>query len=142
MRIARGCDVVAEFPSVYGEPEWGFPKGRRIRGESDVDCAIREFWEETNISRDAYVVLKNIRLEETFEGLNGITYRHVYFVGLLKHPEMVNLTQRFTPMQRREISAIAWKTFEECDYLIRPHHVQRKRMIEELRSVIDTFETI
>ena len=31
---------------------------------------------------------------------------------------------------------------EECDYLIRPHHVQRKRMIEELRSVIDTFETI
>jgi 8-oxo-dGTP pyrophosphatase MutT (NUDIX family) len=135
-------ELVAEFPSVYGEPEWGFPKGRRIRGESDVDCAIREFWEETNISRDAYVVLKNIRLEETFEGLNGITYRHVYFVGLLKHPEMVNLTQRFTPMQRREISAIAWKTFEECDYLVRPHHVQRKRMIEELRSVIDTFETI
>jgi hypothetical protein len=86
--------------------------------------------------------LKNIRLEETFEGLNGITYRHIYFVGLLKHPEMVNLTQRFTPMQRREISAIAWKSFEECDYLVRPHHVQRKNMIEELRSVIDTFETI
>jgi hypothetical protein len=61
---------------------------------------------------------------------------------LLKNPEMVNLTQRFTPMQRREISAIAWKSFEECDKLVRPHHVQRKRMIEELRSVIDTFETI
>jgi 8-oxo-dGTP pyrophosphatase MutT (NUDIX family) len=135
-------ELVTEYPSTYGEPEWGFPKGRRIRGESDVECAVREFWEETNISRDAYVVLKNIRLEETFEGLNGITYRHIYFVGLLKQPEMVNLTQRFTPMQRREISAIAWKSFEECDRLVRPHHVQRKHMIEELRSVIDTFETI
>ena len=135
-------DLVANNPSSYAEPEWGFPKGRRVRGESDVDCAIREFGEETNISRDSYVVLKNIRLEETFEGLNGITYRHVYFVALLKKPELVNLAQRFTPMQRREISGIAWKTFDECAGLVRPHHVQRHRMIQELRSVMETFETV
>ena len=135
-------EFVQNNPSVYEEPEWGFPKGRRIRGESDVDCAIREFGEETNISRDSYVVLKNIKLEETFEGLNGIAYRHVYFVALLKSPELINLNQRFTPMQRREISAIAWKSFIECDQHVRPHHVQRKAMIGELRSVIDTFETV
>jgi len=135
-------EFVQNNPSIYEEPEWGFPKGRRIRGESDVDCAIREFGEETNISRDSYVVLKNIKLEETFEGLNGIAYRHVYFVALLKSPELINLNQRFTPMQRREISAIAWKSFVECDQHVRPHHVQRKAMIGELRSVIDTFETV
>lgn len=135
-------ELVQKNPSLYEEPEWGFPKGRRIRGESDVDCAIREFGEETNIPRDSYVVLKNIRLEETFEGLNGIAYRHVYFVALLKNPEMINLNQRFTPMQRREISGIAWKSFVECDNHVRPHHVQRKAMIQELRSVIDTFETV
>lgn len=134
--------LVENNKSTYEEPEWGFPKGRRIRGESDVDCAIREFGEETNIPRDSYVVLRNIRLEETFEGLNGIAYRHVYFVALLKNPEMLNLNQRFTPMQRREISGIAWKSFAECDGLVRPHHVQRKAMIQELRSVIDTFETV
>lgn len=135
-------EFVQNNPSIYEEPEWGFPKGRRIRGESDVDCAIREFGEETNISRDSYVVLKNIKLEETFEGLNGIAYRHVYFVALLKSPDLINLNQRFTPMQRREISAIAWKSFIECDQHVRPHHVQRKAMIGELRSVIDTFETV
>lgn len=135
-------ELVQNNPSIYEEPEWGFPKGRRIRGESDVDCAIREFGEETNISRDSYVVLKNIKLEETFEGLNGIAYRHVYFVALLKSPDLINLNQRFTPMQRREISAIAWKSFVECDQHVRPHHVQRKAMIGELRSVIDTFETV
>jgi len=134
--------LVSANPSEYEEPEWGFPKGRRIRGESDVDCAIREFGEETNIPRDSYVVLKNIRLEETFEGLNGIAYRHVYFVALLKNPDMLNLSQRFTPMQRREISGIAWKTFAECEGLVRPHHVQRKAMIQELRGVVDTFETV
>jgi 8-oxo-dGTP pyrophosphatase MutT (NUDIX family) len=134
--------LVANNPSAYDEPEWGFPKGRRIRGESDVDCAIREFNEETNIPRDAYIVLKNIRLEETFEGLNGIVYRHIYFVALMKHSEMINLAQRFTPMQRREISGIGWKTFDECEHHVRPHHVQRLAMIQELRSVVETFETV
>lgn len=134
--------LVANNPSTYEEPEWGFPKGRRIRGESDVDCAIREFGEETNVSRDSYLVLKNIRLEETFEGLNGIVYRHIYFVALLTNPEMINLTQRLTPMQRREISGIAWKTFGECTSLIRPHHLQRGAMILDLRSVVKTFETV
>jgi 8-oxo-dGTP pyrophosphatase MutT (NUDIX family) len=127
--------------SDYTEPEWGFPKGRRMRGETDMACAVREFGEETNIPRDAYVVLKNIVLEETFMGLNNVQYKHVYYVALLKEPDMVNLTQRFTPMQRREISAIAWKSMDEAEALIRPHHVERLGMLQQLRSAIETFES-
>jgi hypothetical protein len=80
-------------------------------------------------------------LEETFTGLNGIRYRHIYFIALLKTPELVNLNQRFTAMQRREISGIAWKTFEEARALIRPHHIERLSMLNQLRSVTETFET-
>ncbi len=127
--------------SEYTEPEWGFPKGRRMRGESDLACAVREFDEETNIPRESFVVLKNIMLTETFVGLNNVQYKHVYFVALLKRPDLVNLFQKFTPMQRREISGIAWKTFTEADALIRPHHVERRGMIDQLRAVIETFET-
>lgn len=127
--------------SVYTEPEWGFPKGRRMRGETDLACAIREFTEETNVPRESYTILKNIVLDETFTGLNGVRYRHVYFVALLKHPELVNLTQRFTPMQRREISGIGWKTFPEAHALVRPHHVERKQMLEQLRDILATFHT-
>lgn len=127
--------------SCYTEPEWGFPKGRRMRGETDLDCSIREFNEETNIPREAYIVLKNMVLEETFMGLNGIRYKHIYFVALLKEPNLVNLQQRMTPMQRREISGIGWKTFNEALSLIRPHHVQRETMLNQLQSVIETFET-
>lgn len=133
--------LMANNLSPYTEPEWGFPKGRRMRGESDLECAIREFNEETNIPREAYVILRNIRLEETFVGLNGITYRHIYFVAMLKHPEMVNLAQKFTPMQRREISGIAWKSFEEAQGLVRPHHTERMGMLEQLRNVVESFET-
>ena len=124
--------------SEYTEPEWGFPKGRRMRGESDLACAIREFDEETNIPRDAFVVLKNMILTETFMGLNNIQYKHVYFVALLKQD--VPLNQKLTPVQRREISGIGWKTFEEAEHLVRPHHVERRGMLDQLRSVIETFE--
>lgn len=132
--------LMATNLSTYTEPEWGFPKGRRMRGETDLACAIREFGEETNIPREAYVVLKNMVVEETFMGLNGIRYRHVYFVAVLKNPEMVNLSQKMTPMQRREISGIGWKTFDEVSALIRPHHVQRQEMVNQLKSIIETFE--
>lgn len=127
--------------SEYTEPEWGFPKGRRMRGETDLACAVREFTEETNIPREAYVLLNNIILEETFTGLNGVRYRHVYYVALLNRPDLINLTQKFTPMQRREISAIGWKTLAEADFLIRPHHVERRAMLEDLKSILNTFET-
>jgi len=127
--------------SEYTEPEWGFPKGRRMRGETDLACAVREFGEETNVPREAYVVLKNIILEETFVGLNTIRYKHVYFVALLKQPDLVNLNQRFTSMQRREISGIGWKTIEEAKALVRPHHTERLTMIENVGSVIETFES-
>ena len=135
----RLCDA---NQSKYTESEWGFPKGRRVRGESDIDCAIREFNEETNIPRESYVLLKNIKLEETFTGLNGVQYRHIYFVALLTQPDMINLTQRFTTMQRREISGIAWKSMIDCKALARPHHVERCAMIESLNSILETFETV
>lgn len=133
--------LVRENSSPYLDPEWGFPKGRRVRGESDMDCAIREFTEETNVAREAYIVLKNIVLEETFIGLNGIRYRHVYYVALLKEPDLINLHQRFTAMQRREISGIAWKTMSECRALIRPHYLERQGMVEQLKGILETFDT-
>ena len=107
-----------------------------------MDCAVREFTEETNVPREAYTLLRNIVLEETFTGLNNIRYRHVYFVALTKYPDLINLDQRFTPMQRREISGIAWKTIAECEDLIRPHHIERPGMVRQLKNVLQTFETI
>jgi 8-oxo-dGTP pyrophosphatase MutT (NUDIX family) len=125
--------------SEYIEPEWGFPKGRRMRGETDMACAVREFGEETNVPREAYTVLKNILFEETFMGLNNVQYRHVYFVALLTQTDLVNVNQRFTPMQRREISGIAWKTLAEAEGLVRPHHIERLGMLTQVRSALETF---
>jgi ADP-ribose pyrophosphatase YjhB (NUDIX family) len=124
--------------SSFIESEWGFPKGRRIHKETDLDCAIREFSEETNIPRTSYTICSNLILKETFIGTNGIPYSHIYFVAL-KTSDII--LSSLNSMQEREISAISWKSLQECHSLTRPHYSQRKEMLNSLERIVNTFNT-
>jgi 8-oxo-dGTP pyrophosphatase MutT (NUDIX family) len=133
--------LVSSAISTYKDAEWGFPKGRRMRGESDVDCAVREFFEETNISREAYIIDQNLCFTEIFTGTNGVQYKHVYYVGLLVNSRLINLKQKLTPVQRREISEVDWKTLTECKNITRPHYSQRKKIVEDIERAVATYES-
>jgi len=124
----------------YPESEWGFPKGRRAPRESDMECAIREFSEETNIPRETYTICKNLLLSETFVGTNGTPYKHEYFIALLREPESIHLDQAMTSMQQREVSAIEWKTIAECRKTTRPHYIQRSDLLDSFQRIIQTFD--
>lgn len=134
--------IVSQVPSKYKEPEWGFPKGRRIKGETDVECGIREFWEETNILGDAYEVVEKLKFSETFVGTNDVKYKHTYFVAVLKNSKLINLNQKLTSVQKREIAAVGWKTLKECKDIIRPHYPERKQMVRDIERAIETFQSI
>lgn len=135
-------DIVSQVPSKYTEPEWGFPKGRRSKGETDVECATREFWEETNISGDAYEVVEKLCFTEVFTGTNDVKYKHTYFVAVLKDSKLINLNQKLTVAQRREVSAVGWKTLKECKEITRPHYVERKSMIGDIERAIQIFQSM
>jgi len=123
----------------YKESEWGFPKGRRQHKEDDYNCAIREFSEETNISRESYIVCKNLYLEEVFKGTNNIKYKHLYFISILK--ESINLNKHLTSEQQREICEIKWMSLDECEESTRPHLIQRKQLLDNLKKTITLFNT-
>jgi hypothetical protein len=61
----------------WKETEWEFPKGRRNFQEKDLDCALREFEEETGISKKDIKIVENvIPFEEIFLGSNHKAYKH------------------------------------------------------------------
>ena len=61
--------------SNYLYNEWEIPKGRRNLNETNRECAVREFQEETNILPDDYELYDNILpLEEEYKGSNNIIY--------------------------------------------------------------------
>lgn len=72
--------------SIYDETEWGFPKGRRNINESDIECAQREFHEETTVPLSDIILMNtNVKpVEEVFIGINHVRYRHVYYVAHVK----------------------------------------------------------
>ena len=65
--------LIETTPVEWATPEWGFPKGRRNAYESDMQCAIREFQEETGLHQSQYRIFENIDpICETFFGNNKI----------------------------------------------------------------------
>ena len=72
--------VVFDSKTKWVEQEWGFPKGRRNYKESNINCALREFEEETGYDKQSVSIIKNLLpFEETFVGSNLKSYKHIYF---------------------------------------------------------------
>jgi 8-oxo-dGTP pyrophosphatase MutT (NUDIX family) len=62
---------------------WEIPKGSTNKNESNINAAIREFYEETNIKKNKYKLLYHINpITYTFVDEN-ITYKYVYYIGVL-----------------------------------------------------------
>ena len=81
-------DIINQCGLVYETPEWEFPKGRRSSHETNMKCAIREFEEETDVSKNEYTLLDNVSpLTEEFIGSNGVRYKHIIF-AFYKDPEI------------------------------------------------------
>ena len=81
----------------------------------------------------------NLTLKEVFNGTNGKPYEHLYFIGLMNNN--INITQKLSDMQKKEISGIEWKTIEECHKLTRPHYIQRTELLNSLERLVKTFNT-
>ena len=122
----------------YITPEWEFPKGRRNNKESDRDCAIREFREETNYEMPDYSLLSNvIPFTEEFVGENQVRYRYIYYIGYLLNYNRVAEIIDDNNHQKSEISDIKWVTKTEAHQRIRDYHYSRKALINKIFSLIE-----
>jgi hypothetical protein len=44
-------------------------------------------------------------------------------------------------MQRREVSAVEWKSLKDAKSIIRPHYAERKYMIEQLETQVKIYSS-
>ena len=134
-------NYILSIKSIFNEQEWGFPKGRRKIKENDLDCAIREFYEETRIiNNDIEVINDILPFEEIFFGTNGIMYKHVYFVAKLKNSNINIKIDDNCLEQLREIRAIKWYTFNEVLSHIKCYNTERISLFKYASNKIKDFE--
>ena len=128
-------DLIEMSNSSWKETEWEFPKGRRNPKEKDLECALREFEEETGISKNKLKVIENILpFEETFFGSNHKSYKHKYFLAMIDNNE--DYLHNF---QVSEVSNLQWKTIDECLNSIRPYHLEKKNLINNINKVLQEY---
>lgn len=119
----------------WNEPEWEFPKGRRNIKESDIDCAVREFEEETNFKTNDYNVLELNPISEIFMGNNGINYKHTYFFAQSFNDDIPNINDE-NVFQKIEISNIKWLSYNEAQMKIRDYNIERKDILNKIFNLI------
>lgn len=125
----------------WTETEWEFPKGRKNYQERDMDCALREFEEETGISKENIKILENVLpFEEIYVGSNHKIYKHKYFLGFMKN-NMEGDTDDIiecdlSSYQKSEVSKLEWKTIEQCLECIRPYNLEKKQIINNINKIL------
>lgn len=130
-------ELVNSSTSNWNETEWEFPKGRRNYQEKDIDCALREFEEETGYEKNTITVIENLLpLEEIFIGSNHKSYKHKYFLSYVNNEKDMGNSFNF---QKSEVSKIEWKTLDSCLESIRDYNLEKKRIIQNIDNLIEEY---
>ena len=123
-------------PVIYSTPEWGFPKGRRNLRESDIDCAKREFEEESGYTSKDYKIYMDIEpIIELFSGTNNIRYKHKYYIAESKNDVKLTVNKN-NFNQVSEISSVKWFCFEEAINIIRDYNIEKKEALTRINEIL------
>lgn len=113
----------------YMFPEWGFPKGRKQRGEADLSCAIREFCEETGYSNQDIKIIGNVKpIIENMTGTNGVNYRFVYYLA----EDISTNKPEICENNSNEIGDIGFFTYDETLQMFREYHIEKRNIAKNV----------
>lgn len=117
---------------LYETPEWGFPKGRRNLYEKNLECALREFEEETCIPVEKISLLKKIEcIVEEYTASNNFNYRHIYYLSVDKS-DKYNSIQNNSFESNYEVGESGWYSWDEAVEMIRGHYTEKIKIINQI----------
>lgn len=133
----------SDIDNVGQEQEWGFPKGRRKVKETDKDCAVREFCEETRLRGDDIEILSEILpFEEIFFGTNSVLYKHTYYIAKIKDSNVKLKVDENCLEQIREVRALNWFSYADVVKHIKVHNIERHQIINRTDEIVRMHEKI
>jgi 8-oxo-dGTP pyrophosphatase MutT (NUDIX family) len=121
------------------ETLWEIPKGRKEEEETDIDAAVREMKEETNIGISEYNILWDCSsVCESYKDF-GITYNNFYYLATLKNDH--NKEKKFMQeksfdlnIQTFEVEAIRWLSITKIKSIVVDDKIQ-KRIVNLLKRI-------
>jgi len=129
--------LIEESTTSWSEPEWGFPKGRRDYQEKDLQCAIREFEEETLYNKNQLKLVQNVLpYEEIFTGSNYKSYKHKYYLAYMDIVRENDINHAY---KNSEISKLEWFSYDDACKIIRPYNLEKKNILEKVNKILTQY---
>lgn len=129
--VSLGTQLMQQSDSMNHHPhaEFGIPKGRLERKDkTTLDCAIREFVEETGFRAQDLTFHTYRTFEEEFIGTNGVSYKHIYWIAEISpHLRIPHMTTN----QLGEIQNVGWFTKQEILSVLRSYDTAKASVISE-----------
>ena len=127
--------LIQQSATSWTETEWEFPKGRRNFQEKDLECAMREFEEETGMSAQNISIIDNVLpFEEIYIGSNLKSYKHKYYLAYMDQS-----SDMLFNYQKTEVSKLEWKTIDECIASIRPYNLEKLQLIKNIHQLLQEY---
>lgn len=123
----KDIGFIDSINSEYSSTEWEIPKGRKNSNETNLQCAIREFQEETSLSNKEYNIISCLDpIHDIFIGTNNKEYKHIFYTGLYENNnEIINY-------KNNEIEEIRWCKWSELNDLIRPYNKNKINILTNI----------
>ncbi len=110
VRIKKLISQSTNLPNV-----WEIPKGRPSKEESDLECALREFTEETGLTKSQYTLIWRQPRLVSFEDAE-VKYVYKYFMAFASGEVDLKIDSSFIE-QACEIQDLRWVSFTEFKLL-------------------------
>ena len=130
-------NILNKIKNSYNNPEWEFPKGRRNENENNIDCAIREFEEETGIDRINITILDKINpIIENINGSNDKKYKITYYIGVLNDNDIELKLDENNIYHKIEIGDIQFFNYYESNKHIREYHEDKLNIVNSIINFV------
>lgn len=123
----------------HTETPWGFSsKGRKNQHETEKECALREFQEETNIPSELINIIDFYPFKEFYTGYDGNPYMTIYYVAYIPFiPDMsskvIQNVIRVRPSVSEEVADTKWCNYYTClEYL----DENKRNILKDINNLI------
>lgn len=119
---------------------WEIPKGSPNSDELDMNCAVREFEEETAIYSDKYSMMWDIKPIVSSHKDDNIIYRSVYYIAYLNKDSKWQPKVKFeTSHQLSEVEQVQWVSLDDIKFL-NLNDSSKKRLMNLYKKIIHIFK--
>ncbi len=117
-KYLKSINFFDNLNSEYLSTEWEIPKGGKKQNETNINCAIREFEEETSLNETKYKIINCIDpIHDVFVGTNNKEYRHIFYTSIYNEYD-----NNIINHSNNEIDCVKWCSWSELNNMIRPYN--------------------